>query len=137
MNPQEKLLYKDRSLLSLERRVAVTEQRNSQEMYFVAEDGVFFHIGVKNKEEAKNLQPLLTVDRIRESHGGEWVPLPYWVKYLLLECERMGQALLCGSLLYIACILRFFNMITFQLEVFTQYTACHQKYFQKICLVLY
>lgn len=74
-----------------ERRVAVTEQRNSQEMYFVAEDGVFFHIRVKNKEETKNLQSLLTVDRIRESHGGEWVPLPYWVKYLLLECERMGQ----------------------------------------------
>jgi hypothetical protein len=74
-----------------ERRVAVTEQRNSQEMYFVAEDGVFFHIGVKNKEEATNLQSLLTVDRVREGHGGEWVPLPYWVKYLLLECERMGQ----------------------------------------------
>lgn len=74
-----------------EQRVAVSEQFNSQEIYFVAEDGVLFHVETKNKEKVENLQTLLTVDRIRMSHSGEWVPVPYWVKYLLLECERMGQ----------------------------------------------
>lgn len=74
-----------------EQRVPVSGQYNSQEIYFVAEDGVFFHVETEIKEKEKNLQTLLTVDRIRESHGGEWVPVPYWVKNFLLECERMGQ----------------------------------------------
>lgn len=37
------------------------------------------------------MQTLLTVDKIKECHGGEWVPVPYWVENVLLECGRMGQ----------------------------------------------
>ncbi len=74
-----------------EQRVAVPEQYNSREIFFEAEGGVFFHVEAKNEEKKKYMQTLLTVDKIKECHGGEWVPVPYWVENVLLECGRMGQ----------------------------------------------
>ena len=74
-----------------EQRLSVPGQYNSQEIFFVAEDGVFFHVEAENIKKTKYLQTVLTVDTIRACHGGAWVPVPYWVEYVLLECKRTGN----------------------------------------------
>lgn len=73
-----------------EHRVAVSAWQKAEEVLFVAEKGVIIHFLAKASDKTEGYKELLTIDQIRNCCGGEWVPVPCWVEYLLFEWKSMG-----------------------------------------------
>ena len=74
-----------------EHRVVVPTQYNSEEIMFVEEGGVFIYYRIKAANRGKNLEKILTVDKIRKCCQGELIPVPHWVENMFFKWKRIGN----------------------------------------------
>lgn len=73
-----------------ESQASVAAWYNAAEVLFVVGNGVLKHFQISDTNKAERIKKQLTMDKIRESIGGEQVPVPYWVANMLLIWRKEG-----------------------------------------------
>ncbi len=73
-----------------ESQASVAAWYNAAEVLFVVGNGVLKHFQISDTNKAERIKKQLTMDKIRESIGGEQVPVPYWVANMLLMWRKEG-----------------------------------------------